>query len=173
MIEAKSKEIDGMTFEFMPLMATPAREMLDKLINKLGPSVASALEGLSTAKEFSLEDDVVSKLLPAVSGSLGGGLRGFCEALQPSFHKELVDSFFKNVTVEDEGKKLPLKNQAEFIFATKLLTETKVLAWCLEVQYSDFFELLKQGLASATLSLTKKTQSNSDSQTKSIGLSTG
>lgn len=172
MIEKKQKEIDGIAFEFMPLMATPARDMLVQLCNKLGPSVASGIEGLDKAKSFNLDSNIAD-LIPALAGSLGGTLRSFCLALQPGFYKNLITLFLSRVTFQNENGGMERLDEAarEIMFATKLMTEIKVLVWCLENQYADFFELLKKGGTYATLSLAQKSPSVSNSPKDSIGAS--
>ena len=172
MIEKKQKEIDGVTFEFMPLMATPARDMLVQLCNKLGPSLASGIEGLDKAKSFSLESNV-AELIPALAGSLGGTIRSFCTSLQPGFYKNLITLFLSRVTFQNENGGMQKLDEAarEIMFAVKLMTEMKVLIWCLEVQYADFFGLLRKGGTYAMLNLAEKSQSGLNSQKDSIGVS--
>ena len=170
MIELKQKNIDGVDYEFLPLMATPARNMLDQLINKFGPAIAKGLEGLKDAGEFSGDDDV-SALVPALSGSLGAALDSFSTAITAGFHKNIVDTFLNKVNVvEPDGNKPQLTAaDREIRFATNLLTETKVLLWCLEEQYGDFFGLFRRVGIQTAANMAIKTPSKSNSLKDSTG----
>ena len=154
-IESVTREIDGVEYTFRPLQAKAARDQLDQLIQRFGPSIASIVKGMKTAGDFDEGGDVVRDMLPALSESLGGGIESFCKALAPNFHANLVDMFLSRVEAkifDDNGQELrPMlnKNFREDYFATSLLLETKILAFCLEVQYSDFFEQLRRVIGSA------------------------
>lgn len=170
MIEPVRKEIDGTTYEFRPLRLKEARKQLDKLIKKLGPSVASAVEGLQTAENF--DEEATLKMLSIVSGSIGGAVREFCAALTPEYHAELANIFLNQVAYQtEEGMPQLTEAKREFLFATKILTETKILLWCLEVQYADFFELARRGVQRASSLLKTMKPSILDSQKTTIGQS--
>jgi hypothetical protein len=153
MIEKVEKEIDGHVYEYMPLMAKAARSELDKLIQKFGPAISKAIGGMKSIDvdaDVDLEKGGVDALvgaLPAIAGGLAGAIDGFSSSLSPEYHRNLVDCFLKRVTVHLEGENgQPIQQQltsafCEQFFATRLLTETKVLIFCLESQYADFFEL--------------------------------
>lgn len=166
MIETVQKEIDGVLYEFAPLMATPARDMLDQLVSKFGPTAANAVDGLKTVRSFSLESDAMTEMVPAIAESLGGAIRGFSASITPGFHKQLVDLFLRQVSFRNEAGEMQglTPSNREAMFATKLALETKILFFCLEAQYSDFFALLRRGLNYATLSLTKMEKGSSSPQ---------
>lgn len=149
MIEPVRREIDGDTYEFSPLMAKAARRELDKLINKFGPAVASGIQGLQAMNvdaEVNLDAEGTEALigaLPAVANSVGSIVGRFSQSITPEYHEALITTFFEQVRVQN-GENWPKldKSYCDLHFATRLLTETKVLAFCLEVQYADFFGLL-------------------------------
>jgi hypothetical protein len=178
MIETHEKEIDGVRYRFKPLMAKAARDQLDQLIQKFGPAFASAIKGLQNAGTYDADKEAnILEMLPAVAGSIGGAIESFCGALTPAYHANLVRTFFHQVSMEDtvngqEAWPLLSPDRCEIHFATRLLSETKVLCWCLEVQYADFFGLFRQGLMLAALSRAAKSPSLSDSPKDSIGTST-
>ncbi len=170
MIEPAQKEIDGVNYEFMPLQLKEARKQLDLLIKKLGPAAASAIEGIQTAEDF--DEKATLKMLSIVSGSVGGAIRDFCSVLTPEYHASLADTFLARVSCEEDGKKPQLTaSKRELMFATKILTETKILLWCLEVQYADFFGLARQGRDKLSSLLSKMKPSTSGSQKTTIGQS--
>lgn len=158
MIESHETEIGGNRYRFLPLQLKPARRMLNLILKRIAPGVADGIRGLKEAKSDVLDTEVKNEVtalvavLPALSASLGGIVEGLGLALDPKFHEEMIATFFPRVTVNMDGDwpKLTSDRCADF-FATSLLSETKVLLWCLKVQYADFFELwsvAKSSLAS-------------------------
>ena len=175
MIEQREKEIDGVVYRWMPMMAKAARNELDKLIQKFGPTFGTAIKGLQNAGEFDAEsEDGILSALPAVAGSVGSAIEAFCHALTPEYHANLVRTFIvgrvKRVT--DEGEQVLTADVCETVFATALMLETKILVWCLEEQYADFFALLRKGMTLAALSRAAKKASPSAYRKSSIGTST-
>lgn len=168
MLEVEENEIDGLTYQYSPLMLKPARALFDKLIQRFGPAIANAVEGLQGAD---LTDDMeVDEALGNVAGSAAGLLRGVVDGLDPKFHAELCDTFAKQtlVDVEGDGNMLPLVGVRELLFGRKLLTEAKVVMWCLKVQYADFLEPM-QTLATTAIALRATAGSRSTSRPGSIG----
>lgn len=176
MLEPQEKEIDGSVYLYQPLMATPARELLDQLIRKFGPALAAAIEGLENA-DLNLDQDTVNigEILGTVTDSLGGGVRELTAALQPAFHHKLVDQLGKQTqikNVETSEQFVPFsKDIREVLFATNLLAEFKWIAFCLEVQYSDFFELLRTTAARAVAFKAQANASKSAYRKGSTGIS--
>ena len=171
MLEVKEKTIDGHDFKYHPLMATPARELLDKLIRMFGPSIAAAVEGLDSA-EIDVNMNVTS-ILGSAMGSVGGSVRELSEALQPAFHHKLVEDLGSHTQWRnEEGNYVPLKKELrEVLFATNLLTEFKWLAFCLEVQFSDFFGLFQTLAGQAVALRAMASESKSGSRRGSTGIS--
>jgi len=163
MLEIKQTEIDGVGVAYSPLMATPARNLLDKILNEFGPVLADAierLEGSEVAKviaDFKASQggdvkalpktEAIVNALPLLAKPLGRLLRGFATSMKPSLHNELVNTLFKRVQLQTEsmeGLTTLNKSELELLFGTNLLLETKILFWCLEVQYADFLSLLSR-----------------------------
>jgi len=170
MIEIQEKTIDGDCYRFTPLMVKKARAELDKLLQKFGPAVALAIKGLESVNvdaDIDLEGsrgEAIVSALPAVAGSLSGAVTGFSAALTPAYHAELVETFFKNVTIDvGESQQRLTPEFCSLHFATRLLTETKVLLFCLEAQYSDFFGLWESLATTIRAARTSKERSRSDS----------
>jgi len=171
MLETKERTIDGYDFKYYPLMATPARELLDKLIRMFGPSIAAAVEGLEGADVG--VDMKVTDILGSAMGSIGGSLREIAGAVQPAFHHKLVEDLGKQTEWRnEEGNFVPLKkDMREVLFATNLLTEFKWIAFCLEVQFSDFFGLFQTLAGQAVALRAMANESRSKSQRGSTGIS--
>lgn len=163
MLDAEENDIDGLTYQYTPLMLKPARQLFDKLIQRFGPAVANAVEGLQGAD---LDDEMeIEHALGNVAGSAAGLLRGVVDGLDPKFHAELCDTLAKQtlVDIEGDGNLVPLQTVRELLFGRKLLTEAKVVMWCLKVQYDDFLEPM-QTLATTAIALRAKGSRSSSPQ---------
>lgn len=173
MIQARETTIEGVDYSFTPLMADPAREWLDRLSKAFGPSVAAFVEGLGSVKSFKIDLDATDELdlLTMFSNSMGKGIRDFTSALSPSLHKEVVDKFLSQVRYRnEEGNWAPLtKDRRQIMFATALWAETRLLGWCLQEQYADFFVPLRTAIASAAVRMAARGVSRSDSPKVSTG----
>ncbi len=143
MLDPQEKEIDGIEFRYQPMMLKPARAMFDGLAQRFGPAIASAVEGLS---EADIDSDMeLSAMLGNVSKSAGGLLRGIVAGLDPSYHAKIADELAKQTEYRNEsGNYVELAPAVrELMFGAKLLTEGKLIGWCLSVQYADFLEPLR------------------------------
>lgn len=176
MLEAQEREIDGSVYWYQPLMATPARELLDQLIRKFGPAFAAAVEGLENA-DLNLDQDTVNvgEILGTVTESIGGSIREAVRGLEAPFHHKLVEQLGKQSQIkntETQNQFVPLsKDIREVHFATNLLSEFKWIAFCLEVQYSDFFALLRTTAARAVAFKAQANESKSRSRKDLTGIS--
>ncbi len=172
MLETEEKEIDGIWFKYQPMMLKDSRRMFDGLAQRFGPAIASAIEGLDQA-EIDM-DMKVNEMLGGVVKSAGGLLRGFVAGLDPSYHEQVANQLAKGTEYQNEsGNYVPLDNNTrETMFGAKLLTETKLIIWCLSVQYSDFLEPLQQAAMTA-VSLRGMALSALESRGGSIGSHTG
>lgn len=171
MLEAEEKEIDGFTFRYQPMMAKKARALFDKLAQRFGPAIASAVEGLADA-----DVDAEMNFAESIGGltsSAGGLLRGVAGGMDPAFHAALADELAaKTQVMNDDGNFVPLSNDwREVAFGTKLLTEWRLIMWCLNVQYADFLAPL-QSLAVTATGLRATALSRSDSRRASTGTPT-
>ena len=164
MIYEKTKIIDGMEYKFLPLGAGQARTYLLRLINKLGPSLGQLVGGIKPQSKLSLDSDVMSELIPAVSDGFGNAISKILTEIDPAFYDDLVEVFVSRVSCCTEGKEVPLvKSYRELHFGTSLLKELKILCWALEAQYEDFFAPMRRALESAA-KLMQKIEPQSSSQ---------
>lgn len=172
--------IEGVKYAYLPLMAKQARDILLKLVNKLGPVFGEGVSKVGESKNI-LDMDIgdgedfnfTMEMVPALAGSFGTMIIKFCQAINPSFYAGLCDTFLPRITRYDpDGRQYFLKEKQREIFARKLLLEARLVAWGIEQQYSDFFELWKSD-AIKNLSHMMKTQGpQSDSQQPLTGGST-
>lgn len=168
LLPPEEKTIDGIDFMYQPLMLKQSRAMFDKLAQRFGPAVASAIEGLSEAQ---IDGDMeLAQALGGVTQSAGGLIRGVVGALDPSYHAALADELAKQTQYRNEsGNWVPLGDDVrQMMFGCRLLTETKLIAWCLGVQYSDFLAPLRR-LAMQAVSLRGMAISALDSRQVSTG----
>lgn len=147
MIEIQEKEIGGETFKFNPMGAEKSREILVEIINRFGGSVSSGLENLGKAdlKDVPPEANLTA-MVGKLMGSIGGMIREITTNLDPPYYKKLLDEFGKRSEVkEEEGGQVrwPTMDAGyrDLFFSRRLVLEAKWLAWCMEVQYNDFFGL--------------------------------
>ncbi len=178
MLEMKEKEIDGHVFRYQPLMATEARRILLGLIQRFGGSVAAGIEGMA-GQDLDNIDMVknASEVLGKMANSIAGIIRQITTSLTPEYYERLVEKLGKRTTIRvvaDSGQSdWPelTKGTRDLMFGTSLLTEAKWVAFCLEVQYADFFELARGAIAKAAKMAAKKMKSQSSSQRVSTGTS--
>jgi hypothetical protein len=172
MLETHEKEIDGRTYVYQPLMLKPARALFDRLVQRFGPAIATAVEKLQDAELT--EEMELGEALGHVAGSAGGLIRGIVTGLDAKTHAEISDQIAKQIRVkaEDDSTKLvPLNDLRELLFGRNLLTEFKVIAFALEVQYWDFLEPLRN-LSNTALAFRAKAGLHSRSRMGSTGIST-
>ena len=174
MLDIEEKEIDGRVYRYQPLMLKPARKLFDKLVQRFGPAIANGLDGLHDAQ---IDDGVeLTEALGHVAKSAAGVLRGVVEGLDENTHAHICDTLAKQTTVEwgdDNGqtKHMPLTEVRELLFGKNLLTEMRVVMFCLGVQYEDFLAPV-QSLAINAMSLRAKASSQSIYRKVSTGTPT-
>ncbi len=173
MLQIEEREIDGKRYQYQPLMLKEARKLFDKLVKHFGPAIAAAVEGLEGADLGEGSDDL-SKAVGNIADSAGGFIREVVNGLDEKTHAEICDTLARQTRVDfdGDGKLVPLWDIREMLFGKNLVTEFKVVAFCLEVQYADFLGPLRRA-ASMAVALRAKAVSNSGSQKPSIGQSTG
>ncbi|MDP6424346.1 MAG: hypothetical protein QGG14_06355 [Planctomycetota bacterium] len=176
MLEKEESEIDGNVYRYQPLKLKPARALFDRVVQSFGPAIANALEGLKDAEELD-EDMDVTVALGALSGSFAGMLRGVVDGLDERTHAKLADDFAKQLEVEvpldpnePDGERafMPLESMREQLFGRRLLTEGKVIVFCLRAQFEDFLEPV-QRIAMQATALRAKVVSSSSSRKESTG----
>lgn len=171
MLETQEKEIEGRLYTYQPLMLKPARALFDKLVKKFGPAIASAIEGLESAPIEGSGD--VLEALSGASKSVAGLIDGLVKGLDAKTHEEIADTVAQNMRVEltnDDGdtQTVALKQARDMIFGQNLLTEFKVIAFALDVQFSDFLAPMRQA-ATMAIAVRAKGASLSNSQKGSTG----
>lgn len=169
MLEPEDKEIDGHEFRYHPMMLKPARKMFDQLSQRFGPAIASAIEGLGNAN---IDQDMeFAEMLGGVTDSAAGLLRGIVAGLDPTYHAQLADTLAGSTLWKhpDSGEYVKLTSELrEVMFGKNLLTESKLIWWCLSVQYSDFLAPLRD-LSLQAVSLRSVTASALASRKEQIG----
>ncbi len=169
MLEPEQTEIDGYEFQYHPMMLRPSRKMFDELSQRFGPAVASAIEGLGKAN---IDQDMeFSEMLGGVTDSAAGLLRGVVAGLDPTYHAKLADALAANTLWKNpesgEFAKLTAELR-EVMFGTHILTEAKLIWWCLSVQYADFLAPLRD-LSLQAVSLRSVTASALHSRKEQTG----
>jgi hypothetical protein len=143
MIEEIKKEIDGVEYMYVPMAANAARALYAKLLKNFGPAVAQGLQDMERVKNIDM-DSSVGAIIANMFGPIGKALETFTRELDPKFYEYLVDTLLRRVSCTVDGEMFTLESKVrDLYFARKFLTECKVLMFCLEAQYDDFFGLLK------------------------------
>jgi hypothetical protein len=132
MIEPHRRTIDGFDFELTPLPAWASLETFPRITKFLSPVV----DGLGD-----------------VGGDRTMALKGVAKAIQglsssnPAELKALTQKLLESCLITYEGKQVRLLTIFDIAMQARLLTVFKVLAWAVEVNYQDFFDVLKSGLS--------------------------
>jgi hypothetical protein len=154
------------------MMLKASRKQFDELAQRFGPAIAAGIEGLGSAQ---IDADMEgSEMLGGVTDSVGGLLRGLVAGLDPNYHAKLADALAANTLWKnpDSGEFAKLTNDLrEVMFGKNLLTEAKLIWWCLTVQYADFLGPL-QTLGMQAVSLRSVTASALSSRKELTGLHT-
>ncbi len=123
MLETKQREIDGVTFSVEMLDGKSSRGVFVRVVKLLGPSLADLAK---SGAESILDADHTVAL---------GALAKLTEGLTEVDLEALVDVFSRKTKIAVGAAWVPVPDA---VFAGKLLTMFKWLAFCLEVNYSDF-----------------------------------
>lgn len=132
MREPMKKSIGDVTFEVTPLGFKVGRKAFVRLSKALGPS----LKELTAAKD----------LLHA--GTIAGAFGKVIEHVSDEDLDWFAEIMGKGTRFSRDGDKWPFLNEAnrEVLFAGNLTLFFQWLAFCLEVNFSDFLELFKDAL---------------------------
>lgn len=131
-IEAQQRTIDGMDFEVQPLPAMKSLETFPRITAMLAPVLAD-LGTISKASD-SERAALVGKAL---------------SALAKTDAKELVSLtkvLLSEATVVVDGKRQHLMPAFDTLMAGRLLTTFKLIAFAVEVNYRDFFDVFRGAL---------------------------
>lgn len=135
MIESHTRTIGRHAYTVTQIKAKQGNAVLVRLAKLAGPTLASLFTGAESGPEDAL--DRVS-----VEG-LGGALRAFSAGLTEADLDWLCSTFADCTTVETEpGSIKPLRGIFDLHFAGAYLEMFEWLAFCLEVNYADFFGAL-------------------------------
>lgn len=160
-------------------MAEPARRILVELINRFGGSFATGLEKLENVSFKNVDENMdFSLLIGQMTGAIGGMARELSLNLKPKYYEDLTNTFGKRSEIKMDNEDGPTQMQTmdagfrNVFFGTRLLLEAKWLAWCLEVQYKDFFTLVgTEGQSVIARKALAAIRSQSSSQKGSTGTS--
>ena len=148
MLETNRKEIGGVTYEVTQLPFAQARKILVLLSKKVVPGLSLALAGAvaSTAKSGA------RGLLDAGIQDIAAGATKLVQDLDESDLIALEDAFGPYTKVIQSDGKTPIltaPNRAEHFKGGSLFRYFGWLAFCVEVNYADFFAAAAPLLAGA------------------------
>ena len=149
MREQVSREIDGHVYTCTQLGFSDARGVLTLLTKKVMPGLALGLAGAVSG----LQKDGAKGLGDLDFGEVAEGVLRLVKDLDEADLVALEERFGKTCTVQVDGRAPVLtKENLGPHFQGKLLSYFKWLAFCVEVNYADFFALARglQGPVSST-----------------------
>lgn len=136
MRERVTKTIDGIDFTHTQLGAKEGRKVLVMITKSVGPGLGKLLG----------ETNAVS-----VTAAIGDAVKDLADSLTVSDLEMLCETMGRSTEMLWDGKFIQLTtDHQDIVFAGKYGTMFKWLWFCLEVNYSSFFDML--GIAKATLS---------------------
>lgn len=131
MLEVRSKEISGVTYEVRQLDAIKGRRVFVRFAKLVAP-IATAIKG---STKSGAED-------------LAGALRELVNAVQEDDLDFFCDSFAPSTCIVDGNKKPELSKSFALHFAGKYHEMIEWLAFCFEVNFGTFFQKLGPSSAS-------------------------
>ena len=132
MITPKTRLIGKNTYTVTPLSAIPGRRVFVRLAKVLGPAVA---------KGASVKGDDSQATIEAFAGLMG--------ALSEDDIDFFCDTFAASTTVRLNGKEPDLAGIFDLHFAGNYLEMFRWLAFCVEVNFGDFFAGLRRKVETA------------------------
>lgn len=134
--KTEEREIGRYTYRVTQLTAKPARQMLMRLINVIGPSFGAMFDGKASLTQI-LATDI----------GIGSGITQLTTRLTEDELEYVIGVLVREKTIayHDSGKCPTLENQSswDLHFTGELGEMFKVLAFSLEVNFKDFLGALK------------------------------
>lgn len=133
MLDTRTKKIGEYEYQVRQLTAPIGRKLLVRLFKVLGPSISAGLSSLpdDEGKELSLGD--------LKANALGDAVAILAETITEGELEHVVETLSEATQYSGEPDRwLPLKRDAEFHWAGRFLQMFQWIAFCLEVNYSDF-----------------------------------
>ena len=137
MVQTKTKEIKGKTYQVTPFMAIEGLRLKAYLVKLVGPALGE-LAGNVNGLDSEINSNSISKVIEKLT-----------EALDENSFIALIKRLLQNVIVnwvdEEGGKKHAVAFAQDFetalnvVFQGELFSIYPVLAFVLEVNYPDFF----------------------------------
>lgn len=137
MRETHTKTVDGVQFRIQQLGFRSGRKALVRLSKRIGPTLARLMDAAPSMD--ALRDSV------APGGDLVGAVESFVDALDDDDLEWFADTFGASCEVSEDGERWRTMNKQvrEDLFAGRLLLFFAWLRACVEVNFSDFFSLLR------------------------------
>lgn len=143
MQERKSKTIEGVTFYVTPLGFKAQRRGFVRLSKAVGPSLAVMSSGTAPAPSEAEQE-------PAQAVEMGPAIRELVDRISDE-DLEWFEQLFGPTTMfsVDDPEKTPIlrEPEREILFRGRLALYFQWLAFCLEVNYSDFLSWLKSAVS--------------------------
>ncbi|MDR2150130.1 MAG: hypothetical protein LBO67_04815 [Spirochaetaceae bacterium] len=156
MREARKKEINGIAFQVSPFMVVEALRLKFYLAGILGPGMLELISGYNVSNTKKIEDLDLSSI------NLAGALEKLLSNLDENTFIALIKRLFQNVvaTWTANGKSHAMALNSDFevamnlVFDGKIFTIYPLIAFILEVNYPDFFEVVVRGIGKKIRTIT-------------------
>lgn len=136
-IESQKRTIGELDFELSPLPAWKALETWTRVIGVLAPG----LNGLNGLKAKTQEE---------MLGALARAIQGLAST-NPAEIQSLSKVLLETCLVTVKGQQAPLLPVFDVVMQGRMLSVFKLLAWAVEVNYADFFDVARAALADRKL----------------------
>jgi len=149
-VKTERKMIDDLDVQVTQIAAMPSLDLLAKLGDLVGPAmaqIAGLLPGENSPGQINAA--ALSPVVESIFQQIGK------QGIRP-----VLSSILSCVVVWEEGKSLPLSDEkvVNGVFTGRLLTLAQVVRFSLEVNYGDFFELLRSVVGDKMAKLSSSTQ---------------
>lgn len=135
-LQTKTVPINGRTYEITQLPYTKGKSVLLRLLKILGPSVGAALERFPALKE----KELASLQVGEIAGALSAALERLTADLSEEDFDFVADALAEYTHLLQDGKKLKLKNEREFLFAGNYLEMFQWLTAAIRHNFLGFFD---------------------------------
>ena len=134
-MEERQTEIDGETFRLTILRYKDARRVFMLLSRTVGPALAQAMDQAESLETFQKSQGF---------GGLAKAAERLIRDMTESDLEELFEVFGRSCVVVRGDKALPMNDTNQNrVFSGRLMLSFKWLWWCIEENFSDFFDALK------------------------------
>jgi hypothetical protein len=174
-MSAKSKVIDGVTFQVAPFMAVEALRLKVNLVKTFGPALGTLLGDSVTARE--VKQNIAE--LNITGSALASGIMQLMNGLDEERFIALLKRLFATTVAnwDQEGKNRAIsfagdnfETAMELVFTGRLFSVYSLVVFVLEVNYPDFFNKVVKGIGNRLTKIATSASAGPSSESESTAL---